>query len=321
MRKKMNLIIQLLMIGLLITTINSCKKEDVIIKKDVDITWSNPIDIALGTPLSVTQLNATTIVPGTFVFTPGSGTILSLGSTQDLKVDYTPADATSYNIASKTVKINVRQGVSSVVFNPNLTYGIMTDQDGNAYKTIKIGTQTWMAENLRVTKYRNGDPIPNVTDSATWITLTTGAYCNYENTTNMDKICTSGRLYNWFTVADNRNIALTGWHVPTDAEWITLITFLGDKFVAGGKMKEIGTTHWLSPNTGATNESGFSASPAGDRGDNGRFVNLGEGVSYWSITQSSASNAWSCYIGFFSEYCFSGSPPNATGFAVRLLKD
>ena len=134
--------------------------------------------------------------------------------------------------------------------------GTVTDADGNTYRTIKIGNQWWMAENLRTTRYRNGDPIPTVTDNFTWGHLLTGACCSYDNDSSM--VFTYGRLYNWHAVSDGRGLAPLGWHVPSDADWGTLVEYLGGSAVAGGKMKEAGTAHWLSPNTGATNESAFS---------------------------------------------------------------
>src|SRR5665648_943598 len=103
--------------------------------------------------------------------------------------------------------------------------GTVTDIDGNVYKTVTIGTQVWMAENLKTTKYRNGDPIPNITDATAWTNLTTGAYCNNNNDANY--ATTYGRLYNWYAVNDIRNIAPAGWHIPTKAEWTTLTTYLG----------------------------------------------------------------------------------------------
>src|SRR5665647_3709784 len=117
---------------------------------------------------------------------------------------------------------------------PDQTSGTVTDIDGNVYHTVTIGTQVWMVENLKTTKYRNGDPIPNVTDNIAWGALTTGAYCNYNNDTNNS--ITYGRLYNWYA-ANNRNIAPSGWHVPTVAEWTILITYVGGKSVGGDKLK------------------------------------------------------------------------------------
>jgi len=221
-------------------------------------------------------------------------------------------------------------GKTTAVFNPDLTYGTMTDQDGNVYKTITIGTQTWMAENLRVTKYRNGDPIPNVTDNTTWSTLTTGAYCTYENTADAVTIATNGMLYNWYAATDSRNIAPEGWHVPTDAEWTTLINHLGGEDIAGGKMKEIGTTHWESPNTGATNEIGFTSLPSGDRANQdgtpsgmGSFDGLGYGSFYWSSTADDANYA---YFRMQFYYAAAGYFDNEAtskwfGYSLRLIKD
>ncbi len=160
--------------------------------------------------------------------------------------------------------------------------GTVTDIDGNVYNTITIGTQCWMKENLKVTHYRNGSSIPNVTDSVLWGNLTTGAYCIYNNEVNNST--TYGRLYNWYAVADSRNIAPSGWHVPTNGEWQILIDYLGDKPLAGGKLKETGTTHWQSPNTGATNESGFTALPGGCRSDYNYYSFYGIGICgvWWS---------------------------------------
>lgn len=153
----------------------------------------------------------------------------------------------------------------------NESNATVKDIDGNQYQTVKIGSQVWMKENLKVTRYRNGDPIPRVTVNSEWVDLATGAYCacyNDEGTTAF----TYGYLYNWYAVDDRRNLAPAGWHVPTDAEWQILMDYLGGEILAGGKLKETGTSHWASPNTGATNESGFTARPGGIRGfDYGRF--------------------------------------------------
>lgn len=317
-----------LMIALVAIVFNGCKKDDTTSsKKDPIITWANPADITVGTLLSATQLNATADVPGTFVYAPAIGASLAVGANQDLTVSFAPIDVSNYNTASKTVKINVTQptgdgGVSSAVFNTTKTYGTMTDQNGNTYKTITIGTQTWMAENLRVTKYRNGDPIPNVTDNTAWTTLTTGAYCSYNNTANKDDIASYGRLYNWYAASDSRNIAPLGWHVPTDAEWTTLTTYLGGETVAGGKMKEAGTTHWTSPNTSATNESGFTALPSGYRSDgDGSFDYLGSGGLWWSSTADGATYAWDRYLNYVNPLCNRSYYGKQYGFAVRLIKD
>ena len=160
--------------------------------------------------------------------------------------------------------------------------GVVEDIDGNIYKTVKIGNQEWMAENLRVTHYQNGDPIPKVIDTNQWTSQTKGAYCVYDNQEYYSS--TYGYLYNWYAVTDKRNIAPKGWHVPTINEWQQLIYHIGGKDVAGGKLKEKGTYHWDNPNFGATNKYGFSALPGGFRYDDGIYANLGHYGNYWSTT-------------------------------------
>jgi len=200
-------------------------------------------------------------------------------------------------------------------------YAQVTDYDGNTYETVQIGTQTWMKQNLKVTHYRNGDAIPNVTDNTAWTALTTGAYCNYSNDVATADIY--GKLYNYYTVVDNRNLCPAGWHVPSDAEWTTLETYLGGSNVAGGKLKEIGTTHWVSPNTGADNTSGFTALPGGIRNhDDGTYHANGGLGFWWSTTENSANTAWYCYLstsdGFSKRYYDRGK---SGGFSVRCLKN
>jgi uncharacterized protein (TIGR02145 family) len=197
--------------------------------------------------------------------------------------------------------------------------GTVTDIDGNVYQTVTIGTQVWMAENLKVTHYRNGEAIPNVTDNTTWYNLTTGAYCEYNN--DLNNVATYGRLYNWHAVGDSRNIAPTGWHVPTDAEWQTLVDYLGGSSVAGGKMKEAGTTHWLSPNTGATNESGFSGLPGGGRSSNGPYDYVGYYACFWSSTEGSSSGAWCRYLYCGNSVVTRLNDDKHLGFSVRCVKD
>lgn len=163
--------------------------------------------------------------------------------------------------------------------------GTVTDSDGNVYNTVTIGTQVWMAENLRTTKYKDNTAIPLVTDNTAWTNLSTPGYCWYNNDAATNK-STYGALYNWYTVNTGK-LCPTGWHVPTDAEWSTLTTCLGGVGVAGGKLKEAGTSHWMSPNVGATNETGFTALPSGYRYAGGTFEYNGLGGWWWSSTESS----------------------------------
>ncbi len=292
-------------------------------KKEPILTWSNPEDIAYGTLLDTTQLNATAEVAGTFTYTPASGTKLPAGSNQDLDVYFSPADASAYKTATKTVKINViYRGISHAIFNPNLTYGTMSDIDGNIYKTITIGTQVWMAENLRTTRYRNGDSIPEVSVNLTWKNLTTHAYCNYGNTSDPDKIATYGRLYNWFAVSDSRNIAPTGWHVASDAEWATLTTYLGNENVSGAKLKETGLSHWITPNTGATNASGFTALPGGRREyTDGTFINLGTDGFWWTRSAYNPDYSWYRYLHYDVTNIYRANFHKQYGFSVRCIQD
>ncbi len=310
------------MLTIIASAAMGCSKDEPAAKKIPVITWENPADISSGTLLTSTQLNAKADVPGTFVYTPPVGTILLAGVNQDLKVVFTPSEISIYDTVSKAVKINVLTGLTNAIFNPTLTYGSLTDIDGNLYKTITIGTQTWMAENLRTTRYRNGDAIPLVTGNTAWKNLGSDAYCNYENTTDINKIATTGRLYNWFTVINSRNLAPEGWHIATDAEWITLTTFLGGETLAGGKLKETGLSHWQSPNTGATNSSGFTALPSGRREyTDGSFINLGYDGFWWTKSAYNPDYSWYRYMHYNVTDVYRANFHKQYGFAVRCVKD
>ena len=192
------------------------------------------------------------------------------------------------------------------------------DIDGNVYRTVKIGDQWWMAENLKVTHYRNGDPIPNVTSNTEWENLSTGASCVYRN--DESNVSTYGRLYNWFAVHDSRNIAPEGWHVPNDEEWQILIDYLGGESVAGGKMKEQGFEHWFSPNTGATNESGFTALPGGYRCRSGHFYTMGYYANFWSTTEYSSGHAWYRTLGYNYSEVTRSNLNKRFGFSIRCIR-
>ncbi len=203
--------------------------------------------------------------------------------------------------------------------------GVM-DIDGNAYATVIIGSQEWMAENLRTTKYANGDLIPNVTDGTQWSTLTTGAWVHYNNFSQNE--LPFGKLYNWFAVSDSRNVCPSGWHLPSEADWDSLIYFLDPNAdiinsinSAGGKMKSIGTQYWISPNFEATNESGYSGLPGGCRTSNGEFTDFGFNGGWWSSDTYISNFAW--YRILYYGYGFIGgmNRPKAFGFNIRCVKE
>ncbi len=255
-----------------------------------------------------------------------AGTLSNGTGTLKYTISGTPTTAGVASFAidfgGKTCTINIT--VANVVQNPTSGYGQnITDGEGNSYKTVYIGTQEWMAENLKVSKYNDGTAIPNVTEKTQWASNTTGAWCYYNNDiSNNDKF---GKLYNWYAVSittnGNKNVCPTGWHVPTDAEWTVLINYLGGQNFAGGKMKEVGITNWKSPNDGATNSSLFSALPAGTRYDVGDFSFFGSNGYWWSSSEYNTTTAWNRNI-YYSYYTATRSiNAKEFGFSVRCIKD
>jgi len=197
---------------------------------------------------------------------------------------------------------------------------VLEDIDGNEYQVVEIGDQIWMAENLKVTHYRNGDPIPHLTSNSDWTSTSSGAYCVYDN--NPSNAETYGNLYNWYAVDDSRNIAPEGWHVPTDDEWQELVDYLGGSSVAGGKLKEEGTEHWNPPNTGATNESGFTALPGGYRNyPNGYYYYMGYYGYFWSSTELSSYDAWHRFLYYYYSDVYRDFYSKQGGFSVRCVRD
>ncbi len=191
----------------------------------------------------------------------------------------------------------------------------VTDIDNNVYNTVTIGTQVWMAENLKTTKFNDGTSIPLVIMFTEWNNLTTPAYC-WHNNDELNYKDKYGALYNWYTV-NTCKICPSGWHVPTDADWTTLTTYLGGANVAGGKMK--GTDFWQSPNTGATNESGFAARPGACRLDD--FSLLGSSGYWWSSSEFDKNNAWFRLLSYNSGGVLSSINGKTAGFSVRCIKD
>ena len=198
---------------------------------------------------------------------------------------------------------------------------IVTDIDGNIYHSVVIGTQTWMVEDLKTTRYRNGDlidttnrvelrPEEEITPKYQWADSGTDG-----------NMATYGRLYTWYAITDNRNVCPSDWHVPTDAEWTTLVNFLGGANIAGGKLKGDSTTRWKSPNTGATNESGFTALPTGNHYKD--HIPIGDLVHYWTATESLENKdlAWRWLLSSRNSIAHRGDCPKVCGWAVRCIRD
>ena len=202
----------------------------------------------------------------------------------------------------------------------------VTDIDGNVYQTVQIGEQLWMKENLMVTHYNNGDEIPTGYSNDEWANLSTGAYAVYDdNESNAD---TYGYLYNWYAVDDDRGVCPASWHVPTDGEYTALSDYLGGTSVAGGKLKECTegscpeSEYWYSPNTGATNESGFTALPGGYRSSlNDNYTNVGFGGSFWSSTESGSGIAWCRLLNYYYSEIYRPYSNKRIGFSVRCVMD
>ena len=205
--------------------------------------------------------------------------------------------------------------------NPSKKFGtsVRALKDPTCAEDVTIGSQVWTRCNLAVTTYRNGDSIPQVTDPTEWASLTTGAWCYYNNDPLTEPLY--GKLYNWHAVNDHRGLAPEGYHIPTDYEWSLLTNYLGGNSVAGGKLKETGTAYWNAPNIGATNESGFTGLPSGNRFSSGDYDNIGILGFWWSSSEFSTGNAWSHAVYFSDGTVYRESPDKESGFSVRLVKD
>ena len=335
MKKKRNILIYpFIFMGLLSMLTNSCQKDS--------NNHSSSGQVPVLTTNTLSNITQTTASCGGNITSDGGATVTVRGvcwstnqtpTIADIKTsDGTGAGSFTSNITGLTASTtyyvrayatnSAGTGYGSAM--PFTTHGItpstVTDIDGNIYHTITIGTQVWMVENLKTTKYRDGTSIPNVSNNTAWSNLTTGAYSDYNNTQSIS--ATYGRLYNWYAATDAHNIAPAGWHIPSDAEWTTLTTYLGGEYVAGGKLKETDTTHWESPNYGATNESGFTALPGGVRYNSGGFNWLYEHGYWWTSTEINSSLAW------FWRLDYSGSNDERmnfynknAGLSVRCIMD
>jgi uncharacterized protein (TIGR02145 family) len=198
----------------------------------------------------------------------------------------------------------------------------VTDVEGNVYQTVKIGTQIWMAKNLKVTKYRDGSPSPKVMDQAAWSTLTAGAYSDYNN--DADTGAAYGRIYNYFAVADARKLCPEGWHIPTKEEWETLINYLGGSRPANQKLREAGHAHWVQKaRTVGNNESGFTLLPGGERWVQASrgFEQIGGQSTLWTASAKidESARAWAVHINDVEAMALPW--PKGCGGYIRCIKD
>ena len=230
----------------------------------------------------------------------------------------------SFNIAGQVCSISMVVQAQSQ--QPTSGYGPnLTDAENNTYTTVYIGTQQWMAENLKVTKYNDGTSILNVTDNTEWQNNTSGAWAYYDN--DVANNAKYGKLYNWYAVSPtmngNKNVCPTGWHVPTDAEWTVLTDYLGGSNIAGSKMKEVGTTSWNSPNTDATNTSLFTGLPGGGRDGAGSYGGIGDYGYWWSSTEGPFSTDGALYRDLVVNVGDANGNEfhKLSGLSVRCLRD
>ena len=290
------------------------------------------------TTVAFSSISANSANSGGTIASNGGATITAKG------VCWSTSPNPTIALTTKTNEGNGSANFTSIIsgLSPVTTYYVRayaTNSAGTAYgqeltfttlplSNVNIGTQNWNAINLDVSTYRDGTPIPQVTNPTQWANLTTGAWCYYNN--DPANGTTYGKLYNWYAVAGihdndpntpNKILAPTGWHIPTDSEWTTLTTFLGGMSIAGGKMKSTGTSLWQSPNNGATNESGFTSLPGGGRNINGPFLGIGLDSFFWSASEINSTNAFFHYLNYNLVNIQKISTDKQDGFSVRCVMD
>ena len=274
-----------------------------------------------------TNVSATALQAGYSSTVPNDATIIRVISNGlctnfiDLNINLITTTTTSSSSTSTTSTTSTSTSTStssSTTTTTTIACPNCTPQD------VTIGSQIWTGCNLDVTTYRDGTPIPEVTDPTAWAALTTGAWCYYANTSSNGT--TYGKLYNWYAVNDSRGLAPSGYHIPTDAEWTTLTDYLGGLTIAGGPLKETGLCNWEIPNTDATNSSGFSGIPGGFRSSSGSFSLIGRDNYFWSsslnfIPPFNNSNAWYRLLLYNHGYAVRSYQTKRFGFSIRLIKD
>lgn len=319
----------LAVIGSLFILLNSCEKDS---KKAPELTTAE-----------TTEITQTTAVSGGEITNDGNAYIIQQGVCWSKNENPTINDNKTANWTNEKVRAGFRCEISEL--EPNTTYYVRAfasnsegtsygntttfktkqngeDGDGNSYETVTIGTQTWMTENLKTTKYNDGKDIPLITENNEWNTLTTPGYCWYDNDEAKYKN-TYGTLYNWYAV-NTEKLCPVGWHVASNAEWVILITYLEGETVASNKLKQKGTEHWISPNEGATNETGFTALPGSYRDKIGLFGEIGDYGFWWTSTEDNKNNnenGWLQHMRYRNSYVYNQSFDKKLGASVRCIKD
>lgn len=322
----MNILFRLVLVVFLLGLVQACKKEQtgpptVITESATSIT--NTTVILNG---SVNPNNLQTTITFEYGLTTSYGQSLSTieplpegASKKNVSVDLTGlTSGLAYHFRLKA------ENEEGIVFGEDKSFTTtVIDEDVNTYNFITIGTQVWMKENLKTTKFKNGSVIPLVSDNS-WDILTTPGYCWFNNDINTNKN-TYGALYNWYAV-NTKNLCPSGWHVPTDPEWTILTTYLGGEYYAGGKLKETGTLHWITPNSNATNETNFTSLPGGVRlgaFSFGAFSYRGYTGSWWADTEQSTNplNALRINMSYNSSGVDRSIGSKKSGFSIRCIRD
>lgn len=314
----------LLVTGFGLIIINSCEKE-------------NPVALPEISTSPLTDITSTSAISGGSVISDGGSSISARGVCWDknqnptLSAKFSEDGEGPGNYSSSLtglingtyyyVRAYATNNAGTAYGNEFLMITPVSDLDGNIYKTVIIGTQVWMAENLRTTKLNNNTSIPMVNENSSWSALSTPAYCLYNNDDYYNKQ-NYGSLYNWFTINTGK-LCPEGWHVPSEAEWTTLTDYLGGVYVASGKLKEEGGAHWTSPNTGASDDFGFSARPGGYRTglSAASFRTKGYYGWWWVSTESDPNSARARLMTYDASEIAMGSGLKKNGYSVRCVKD